>query len=115
MVKVGDKEQIASETFVVSGSEVVNVEIEYKGDSIRFELSFQEDSPEKRKGVEWSFESEIVKLRFFGWKSAVGTTLKKPIKFGDLNGQPVGFQIAHYLIGDSNVVHFEVLLGGSYE
>jgi len=112
MIKVGDKEQINSFSFVVKDNEIAQAEMTFPGSNVPFRLSFTFLPGDVSGLAEWKWESDIVKFTFRGWRNSLGSSFSEPAKFGDLGNRKIYLQIAHHLIGpDTNVCQAFVLLG----
>ncbi len=115
MVTIDGKQLVLSETFVVIDNQAVTIEGTVKNDRIVIELTFHAGDEGKSGEARWRFENGVLRMDFLGWRSPLGTVLKRPTRLGKVDDQDFGFQIAHKLIGDANLVHFQLFLGGVYE
>ena len=113
---VNGKKVIFSESFLLNEADVVEIgpavpELPFKV-TIKF---ITDDSLNEPVGT-WAFENDSLKMEFKGWKNQLGTALTKATKLGELNGQALGFTLAHHRIGNTmNLLHIQFLLGGVYE
>lgn len=114
-MKIGDKELLCHETFMLADGELASLEIKLpSGAPLPLTLRF---SPEEGEAeMSWTFVEGVLNIRFKGWRNPLGTCLSKPTKLGDFRGSAIGFTVAHSLIGESNnLVTFQFFQGGTYE
>lgn len=123
-IKIGDKEVFASTTFAVKDNELVEMDIDVLGVAMTLTCIFR---PPETKGISpspvlsWTNSENRIDFNFLGWRNAVGSA-SVPIRLAKLEDKTLGgedktlgIQFVHYLIGNVNLVHAQILLGGSYE
>ncbi len=83
-------------------------------DVLKLDLKFTPGQNSEYEG-RWNSKDGIVYLEFVGWRNSIGTAVSEPQKFGEIDGRRLYFQMAHYLLGNMNLVHFYILVGGPNE
>jgi hypothetical protein len=114
MIRLGDKELVFSTSFMLAGDELASFEIPIDGEQLRLDLKFIPGASSEREG-RWNFSDGVIHFEFVGWRNSIGTAVSEPQKFGEIGDRRLYFQMAHYLVGEVNVVHFQLLLGDSHD
>jgi hypothetical protein len=111
MIKVGDKEQIFSASFIAQDNEETLVDVPAGEGKLTLSFMFVPGAGDARD-ASWRGEGDTVRFTFTGWRNSLGTCVAEPTKFADLGNRKIYFSLAQYLIGDrSNLVHVFVYLG----
>lgn len=114
IITLGDKRVSLSQTLMVPDGTVVQIEHTItEGDQVKLRFSF---SPKAESGISWVTEGDFLHMTFHGWNNALGTTMKSTAKIGaTLDGRQIGFIATGYRIAETTVLHFQLLVGGSYD
>ena len=111
MIKVGDKEQIFSASFIAQDNEETVIDVPADSSTLTLSFTFVPGSGETRD-ASWRGEGNTVKFTMSGWRNPLGTSLTEPTKFADLGNRKVYFGLAQYFIGTNvNLVHLFIYLG----
>jgi hypothetical protein len=113
MIKIGDKEQIFSTYFLVPNNQEAQVDVPIFGATSKMSFEFRDKESDDASTGEWTTVNDVMKVVFKGWKSPLGTTFKELVKYGEVDGKKLYFQVAHKLVGESNLVHLFLYVEGS--
>lgn len=120
VITVGGRRVLYTDTLLLGDNEPVRIElalqlaVSHAGkDSFRLDLIFL-DRDKTPPTVTWQLVDDIYKVNCIGWNSPTGSALVTPLLLagGLLGPPPVALDLAHYAIGNRNLVHL-VLLGGA--
>ena len=110
MLKIGDKKLVYSTSFLVADNQEAAMDVTFSDNSIqKMSIVFNPagyDPQDYDGNGGWRVENGVVKFRFFNWRNGTGIAMKEPLKFGDVEGKKIFFQIAHYMVGETNFAHF---------
>jgi len=110
-VKVDGRELVFSTTFLVKDDQVTNLAIPVKDKTLRIDIRCVAKA-EGEATLSWNATGAgVLQMDFVGWKSPLGTVTGAPARLGDVGGEVISFQAAHYRISDQNLVHFFIFLG----
>ena len=112
MIKIGNKKQIYSATFLAQDGELAEVEVSIQPNE-NLTLAFEFVVGHGGLGtISWNGEDSRVKFTLTDWRNSLGSTLKEPLKLGQINGEDLFFSLSHQLIGEkTNLVHIFLYLG----
>jgi hypothetical protein len=114
MITVGDKKLFYSATFLVADNVDVVIDVPTPSSGpMPFLIRFK-PSTTNEQAAQWRTEGGRIILEFSGWNNPLGTTYAKPVRIGELDGQPLGFQLTNRYIAGTNLVHFFLFQGGLY-
>jgi hypothetical protein len=111
MVTIDGRELVYSESFMARDDQVVELIVPLAATPLRLSLVFEAGEGGERT-ASWTTADGVTQVRFKGWSNAIGTAFREPSRLGEVGGRALWFQVAHHRIGDSNLVHFYLLLGG---
>lgn len=115
MLHIGNREIIFDHTFIIPKGEEASMDVVIKDTPIKVIIFFDpQDIPVEKRTVSWEFKNSELRITFLGWKHSLGTSLLKPGKLGVIKDTPFGFNIAHFLVGKTNLAHFQIYVGGDY-
>jgi len=115
MLKIGDKEVVMTQTMVIPDGETAFFDFSINSEPIQISIVFETNNvPDSERKINWKLEDGILRMTFIGWRNSLGTSLIHPAKIGELNGQPFGFNLMHFLVGTVNLVTFQFYIGGTY-
>ncbi len=113
MIQIGDKQVLSSHTLIIPHNEVATISVPFTDTVVTIKLIFK--NPENTQpSANWSIAGNLISIEFSGWNNSLGFSMKRPQKLREINGTPIGFLLTHHLIGDTNLVHFQLLIGGVY-
>ena len=114
MTAVGDKQSLATKTFLLGDGEVGKFAVTVGDTVLPVEVKFS--APQARESAwHWEYDGGTLRLSFTGWKNPYGSGLPAPQRIGEVDGAPLGFNMAHQRLGAMNVATLQFYLGGTYE
>ncbi|WP_425336530.1 DUF6864 domain-containing function [Synechococcus elongatus] len=111
MITIDSKQIVYSATFLVATGVESYLDIPIDDSRLLLSIKFVTSTGSAERTGEWQEENGIVRFVFTGWNNPLGTCVLEPTKFGDIDGKKIYFQLAHYLIGEQNLVHIFILRG----
>ena len=114
MHRVGDKEIVFYTTFQTIGAEPALIEVNVKGLPLKLEFIFERGQHPDPPTSKWTFSDSIFRFKFNRWVNQLGTSTKGAIHLGVFQGQSFGLMLTHFLIGSTNLVHLQIVYGGTY-
>lgn len=115
MISIDGKNLVLNETFILPDGDNATIETTIEGFKLVISFTIVPGKQGEDYSGKWTWENGIVNMTFVGWNNPLGTCLKKPEKFGDIGGKPLGLQLSVHSIGDAKLVTFMLFLGGKYE
>jgi hypothetical protein len=115
MIKIENRTVVFNETLIIPKNESATIETEINGTKVIFEIRFTPASEPGKSKVSWTAIENSIQMTFDGWISTLGTAINHPTKIGELNSVPLGFIATHQRIGETDILHFQILMGGLYE
>lgn len=111
MIKIGKEELVGSYTLLIPENSMVRIPLDIKG--WKFSLDIEFDNTSEKQGVDRKSTAEGAIIVFRKWNNPLGTALIEPVPLGTLaNGQKLFFMASNYVIGGTNKLDLQLLLGG---
>ena len=111
-VHIGNKLLVHHQSIIVPSGEDARIEFSIGTWELKFTLTFTKDS--NTDGAALSVEETNGKsyIKFINWESSIGTATRAPLVIGGTNlGQPLSILAAHWLVGDTNKLDVQFMLG----
>lgn len=109
MVKIGNREMIASHSLIIPKDETAVIDLEALGNKLALSIKFVEE--EESRSVRVTATSKVAAdMIFVNWNNSIGMSLKAPVALLDVEGDKVFFMAANYRIEDTNHFHIQFLL-----
>lgn len=114
-MRIGGRDVVFNESFLVTKGEKVEFEITVAGQILPLEITFVETGDVDP--VSWTMAQGVLKMTFSGWgkRGSLMSSLTKPFKLGVINGVTFGFNFSCTVNGDIYQVHFMAMSGGEYD
>jgi predicted cation transporter len=112
MIKVGDKEIVFSETFIIETGDGAGGMTQVHDIPVGIVLVFKSAMPPLGPKYSFNIKENIIHFEFTNW---VNAATKHPVHIGKVGDIPIGFMMTHQRVGEVNLVHFQLLSGGKYE
>jgi hypothetical protein len=112
MRKVGDKDIVFSETFILQPNDNAGGMAEVNKVSVGIVLNFKSSFPAFRAKYNVDIKDTIIHFEFTNW---VNAATKHPVHIGKVGDTPIGFMMTHQPVGEVSLVHFQLLAGGKYD
>jgi hypothetical protein len=106
--------KLFSDTFLVSDGEEISVIVtlplgaSIPSDTLSIIMVFK-DRDATSTNITWATNDKVVYFTCTGWKNPSGVALLSPQEFGRNGDGPLFVNLAHYNIGQRNLVHLEIL------
>jgi hypothetical protein len=97
-VFIDGKQQIYHASFLIGDEELVDIEVPVGDQKVKFSIQFVPGPMDERE-AEWRKDGDVLRVVFRGWRAALGMATNTFIKFGDVDGRKLYFQMVQSLIG----------------
>jgi hypothetical protein len=113
-ITIGGRKLIYSASFLVADKVDALVDVPNPHGPMPFTLRFG-PTETGQQTAHWRTENGRLVVEFKGWTGGLGNLLRGPVRIGELDGEPLGFQAISYALDGINHVHFYLYQGGVYE
>lgn len=111
MIKIGNKELVFSQTFLIPKSQEVWFTTNISGWNLKVKIDFKEGKKQEIKVLPVEDYANIILIN---WNSSLGTALVEPGLLGSHNdGRKLYFMCSNFRIGETNKFDIQLLLGGA--
>lgn len=111
-MKIGNRELVLSQTFLIPKGEVVSGTIPLGSSSLSFEIAVDnQPSEEKKNRLEWLFSQEksAWSLTIYGPASSISSNTTEFCEVASLDGKPIGFVAAFYGTEHLMTLHLQIM------
>jgi hypothetical protein len=112
MVTIDSKNVVFSTSFMVGNDQEALIDVDIQGEILKLGITFTSATTAEDRNGAWHQENGVVRFTFAGWNNPLGTCVLEPTKFGDIAGKRIYFQLAHHFVGEQNLAHLFILVGG---
>jgi hypothetical protein len=112
-MKIGNREVVHTFSIIVPDKEDAWVDFNVGQWNINLRIYFTEDKGKDTGALSLEVLQDIPHLNLINWRNALGTATIKPIELGTTSdGRQLSFMLTHWLIGETNKLDIQFLLGG---
>jgi len=111
-MKIGNRELVLSQTFLIPKGEVVSGTIPLGSSSLLFEIAVDhQPSEDKKNRLEWAFlqERSAWNLTIYGPTSSVSSNTTEFSEIASLDGKPIGFVASFYGTEHLTTLHLQIM------
>ena len=113
-MKIGERDVVHTASLIVPKGENAIVDFRVGQWDISLKIIFVRNDDKAEKG---SISLEVIdgnpQISLINWNNSLGTATIQPAVLGTANdGRKLSFMLCHWLIGDTNKVDIQFLLGG---
>ncbi len=87
-ITIGTKSVVASGSFITFEDEPSKLSFKISGEVFTFEFCFLDEGDSSKVETE-GIDNKTLKLKFYNFKSSLGTSNNKPFRLGNINDKPL--------------------------
>jgi hypothetical protein len=113
-MKIGGRKVVHTASMIVPKGEEAEIEFNVDNWNIKLKILFiRNNDSDNANGMSLEVVDNNPQLSLINWSNSLGTATIKPAELGTSNnGKKVSFMLSHWLIGETNKLDIQFLLGG---